>query len=238
MTRRLLLAIAIVAIATATAAGWTSASSPSLPVVHPADFVGAVTNPWLPFTPGTTKKFKGVIGGQSTIVVTTVTNKTKVILGVRTTVVSDRVYTAGKLSERTTDWYAQDKSGNVWYFGEATAELDSTGHITSTEGSWQAGVGGAKAGIVMPGSPRPGQSFRQEYLRGHAEDQFTILSLDATVHAPYVSVTDKAILTKEWTRLEPSVIEDKYYVRGVGEVKSVSVKGPHEVMSLVSVTPH
>jgi hypothetical protein len=238
MARRLLLVLAIVTLAGGAAPSPTSAASPSLPAVHPADFVTAVTNPWLPFRPGTTTTFKGVREGKPTVVVVTVTNKTKLILGVRTTVVSDRVYTAGKLSERTTDWYAQDKSGNVWYFGEATAELDATGHVTSTEGSWQAGVGGARAGIVMPGTPGVGQSFRQEYLRGHAEDQSAILSLHATVHTPLVTVTGKAILTKEWTRLEPSVLENKYYIRGVGEVKSTTVKGPPEVMSLVSVIHH
>jgi len=238
MTRRLLLVLGCATLLAGAAPGSASASTSDLPTVNPADFVAAVTNPWLPMAPGTTKTFKGVRAGQPTTVVMTVTNKTKLILGVQTTVVSDRVFTAGKLSERTTDWYAQDKSGNVWYFGEATAELDATGHVTSTEGSWRAGVGGAQAGIVMPGTPGVGRSFRQEYLRGHAEDQFSILSLHASVHAPYVAVTGRAILTKEWTRLEPSVVENKYYVRGVGEVKSVDVKGPHEVMSLVSVTHH
>jgi len=238
MTRRLLLVLAIVALAAGAAAGSVSAASPSLPTVHPADFVAAVTNPWLPLKPGTTKTLKGVRAGQPTVVVMTVTKRTKLILGVRTTVVDDKVYTAGKLSERTTDWYAQDKLGNVWYFGEATAELDAKGNITSTEGSWQAGVGGAQAGIVMPGAPRVGRSFRQEYLPGHAEDQFSIVSLGASVHVPYVAVTGRALLTKEWTRLEPSVLEHKYYVRGIGEVKSLTVKGPHEVMTLVSVTHH
>lgn len=238
MTRSLFLAFAIATLATGAVAGAMSAASPSLPAVNPANFVAEVTNPWLPFRPGTTRTFKGVRAGKATTVVTVVTTKTKLIEGVRTTVVSDRVYTAGSLSERTTDWYAQDKAGNVWYFGEATAELDAAGHVTSTEGTWQAGVGGARAGIVMPGSPRVGQSFRQEYLVGHAEDQFRILSTHATVHSPYVATTGTAVLTREWTRLEPSVVESKYYVRGVGEVRSATVQGPSEVMSLVSVTNH
>jgi hypothetical protein len=152
-----------------------------------------------------------------------VTGARKTILGVTTTAVSDRLYLSGRLEERTTDWYAQDSMGNVWYFGEATAELDRHGRVKTREGSWQAGVNGARAGIFMPGDPRPGQSGRQEFLRGHAEDHFKVLRR-----------THTTVLTKEWTPLEPGVIDHKLYRRGVGTVLEETVKGGDERNTLVS----
>ena len=100
--------------------------------------------------------------------------------------IKDRLYLNGHLAERTTDWYTQDGKGNVWYYGEKTAELDRQGHVTSTEGTWQAGVDGAKPGIYMPAHPRVGQSFRQEYYKGHAEDHFKVL--DCTRASPPVQI--------------------------------------------------
>ncbi|HEY6069231.1 MAG TPA: hypothetical protein VIU81_11120, partial [Gaiellaceae bacterium] len=135
--------------------------------------------------------------------------------------------------ERTTDWYAQDRRGNVWYFGEATAKLDRNGRVTSTEGSWQAGVDGARAGIYMPGQLRVGQSGLQEFYKGHAEDHFRVLRLSASVRVPFIT-TNHALLTEEWTPLEPAVLDHKYYVRGIGMVKEASVKGPRETGLLVA----
>jgi hypothetical protein len=140
----------------------------------------------------------------------------------------------GKLREQTADWYTQDTRGNVWYFGEDTAELDEQGRVTSREGSWQAGRNGAKAGIYMPARPRVGYRGRQEFYRGHAEDHFEILSLHAEVKVPAVS-TKRALLTREWTPLEPGTIDHKYYVRGLGNVREQTVKGGQERMELVSM---
>jgi hypothetical protein len=156
--------------------------------------------------------------------IVTVTNQTKVIDGVRCTAVSDRLYVHGRLAERTTDWYAQDARGTVWYFGEATAELDKAGHVTSREGTWQAGINGARAGVFMPAHPRVGQSFRQEYLKGHAEDHFAV-----------VRVSGRSLLTKEWTPLEPDTLDHKFYVRGTGLVKEQTVKGGNETWKLANV---
>src|SRR5262249_54653973 len=146
------------------------------------------------------------------------------IAGVRCTVVHDRLSLAGKLAERTDDWYAQDKAGNVWYFGEATAELDASGKVTTTEGSWRTGVDGAQAGILIPAHPMVGQRFRQEYYAGHAEDHSQILRLSR-----------RTLLTREWTPLEPGVIDHKTYRRGVGMVTEATVKGGDERAVLVSV---
>jgi hypothetical protein len=166
--------------------------------------------------------------------VVTVTRKTKTIQGVRCTVVHDDLFVEGRLAERTSDWYAQDRDGNVWYFGESTAELDEAGKVTSTEGSWQAGSDGAKAGIFMPARPEVGKSFRQEYYKGQAEDHFQVLSLGASVRVPFVA-SKQALLTKEWTPLEPGVIDHKYYVRGIGTVKEQTIKGGDERNLLVSL---
>jgi hypothetical protein len=196
-------------------------------------FSPRVDNPWFPLKPGTTYVYRGVKDGQPSRDVLTVTHKTKTIAGARCVVVNDRLYLRGRLHERTTDWYAQDKHGNVWYFGESTAELDKNGHVTSTEGTWQAGRNGAKPGIYMPARPTVGQSGRQELYKKHAEDHFKVLSLHAEVRVPYVT-SKNALLTKEWTPLEPGVIDHKYYVRGIGNVLEQTVKGGDERNVLVS----
>ena len=144
-------------------------------------FVEHIDNPWFPLVPGTTYIYRGMKDGEPSREVLRVTHRTKVIQGVRCTVLEDRLYLSGRLEERTTDWYAQDEKGNVWYFGEETAELDERGRVTSREGSWQAGVDGAKAGIYMPAEPKVGESFRQEFYAGHAEDHFRVEDLAASV---------------------------------------------------------
>jgi len=200
----------------------------------PGDFVRRVDNPWFPLIPGTTFVYRGVKDGKVAQDVFSVTSETKTIQGIRCTGVRDRLFLAGRLEERTTDWYAQDVHGNVWYFGESTAELDRAGHVTSTEGSWQAGRNGAQGGIYMTARPKVGQVRRQEYYRGHAEDHFSVLTLRASISVPYVR-SSSALLTKEWTPLEPGTLDHKYYVRGIGEVKEVTVKGPTERAELISV---
>jgi hypothetical protein len=162
-----------------------------------------------------------------------VTHKTKLIDGVRCVVIDDRLYLAGRLAERTTDWYAQDKAGNVWYFGEATAELNPNGTIKSTAGTFQAGRNGARQGIFMPANPRIGASGQQEFSKGNAEDHFKILSLSAHITAPGGS-SRHALLTQETTPLEPGVLDHKTYLRGIGTVLEATIKGGDERLELVS----
>ena len=197
-------------------------------------YVQAVDNPWFPLRPGTVYVYTGVKDDKPARDVVTVTSETKVIEGVRCTAVRDRLYLRGRLHERTTDWYAQDDEGNVWYFGEATAELDESGNVTSTEGSWQAGVDGAKAGILMPAQPGVGESFRQEFYKGHAEDHFSVLSVSTSIVVPYTAAAH-ALQTKEWTPLEPDVLDHKYYIRGVGLAKEETIRGGDEHLELVDV---
>jgi hypothetical protein len=203
------------------------------PLMPPASsFSPHVDNPWFPLLRGTRWVYTGVKDGKRTRDVVTVTRQTKKIEGVRCVAVDDRLYMRGRLEERTTDWYSQDSRGNVWYFGENTAELNARGHVTSTEGTWQAGVRGAKAGIYIPGHPRLGQTELQEFLKGHAEDHFKIIGLFGTVAPPGKANT---LLTKEWTPLEPRVIDHKMYVRGIGTVLEQSQRGPNERNELISI---
>src|SRR2546423_8148709 len=162
-------------------------SVPAAP--KPNRFVERIDNPWFPLIPGTTYVYEGVKDKQPARDRMTVTHRTRLIQGVRCTAVADRLYLKGRLEERTTDWYAQDVAGAVWYFGESTAELDKHGKVTSTEGTWRAGLHGARAGIYMPGHPHVGQSALQEYYKGHAEDRFVVLSLRAHASVPYVTST-------------------------------------------------
>jgi hypothetical protein len=186
-----------------------------------------VTNPWFPLNPGTTFVYTGEKDGARGRDFVTVTDQTRVIRGVHCTAVSDRLYAAGHLAERTTDWYAQDRRGNVWYFGEATAELNKAGKVTSREGSWLAGVNGARAGVFMPARPKVGVTFRQEYYRGHAEDHFAV-----------IRISTRELLTKEWTPLEPDTLDHKLYRRGTGLVKEETVKGGNERWQLSVVRRH
>jgi hypothetical protein len=134
-----------------------------------ASFSAQITNPWFPLVPGTTFVYAGVKDGKPSRDVLTVTHTIRIIRGAPCLEIHDRLYTRGRLEERTSDWYTQDEKGNVWYFGESTAELDVHGRVTSTEGSWQAGVDGARPGIYITASPQLGRSFRQEYFNGGNE---------------------------------------------------------------------
>jgi hypothetical protein len=196
--------------------------------------MASVTNAWFPLRRGTTWVYRGIKDGKASRDVVHVTGATKKIDGAACAAVSDRLYVRGHLAERTTDWYTQDARGNVWYFGENTAELDAHGRVTSTEGTWRAGRDGAKAGIFMPAHPKVGEAHRQEFYRGHAEDRFEVMSLRARVRVPFVS-SRRAILTKETTPLEPGVVDHKYYVHGVGTVLEQTVRGGNERNTLVAV---
>lgn len=195
-------------------------------------FEARVDNPWFPLRPGSRYLYRGVKDGRRSRDVVTVTHRTKVIDGVPCVVVEDRLYVRGALSERTTDWYSQDAQGNVWYLGEDTAEIDRAGKVTSTEGSWQAGVDGAVPGIVMPARPRVGQSGRQEYYKGHAEDRYRVLAIFRQLTGARAA---NALLTAETTPLEPGVVDHKLYVRGIGIVLEQAERGGNERNELVSL---
>jgi hypothetical protein len=202
--------------------------------VGPAQFTAPVQNPYFPLEPGTVSIYRGTEDGQRLHERLAITDQTKVIQGVTTTVVHDVLHTNGLLAEKTVDWYAADNHGNVWYFGEATALYDEQGNVTSTEGSWQAGVRGAVAGTIMPAHPKPTDAYRQELLRGHAEDQAWITQNNARIQVPYGRL-DRVVRSFEWTRLEPGVIAQKFYAPGLGIVREQDVAGGTELLVLVNV---
>jgi len=204
------------------------------PRIVPANFSPHVTNKLFPLTPGTTLVYTGIKDGKQALNLVATTPRTKVIDRVRTRVVEDRLYLNNDLEERTSDYYAQDRCGNVWYFGEDTAELDRHGHVVSTEGSFHAGVDGAQPGVFMQAHPQVGRRFRQEWYRGHAEDVFKVLSRSAPVTVPAGSFRH-ALRTAETTALEPGVLDNKYFVKGIGEVAELAVKGPREELKLVEI---
>jgi hypothetical protein len=192
-----------------------------------------VTNEWFPLAPGSVYRYRGVKDGEPSREVMTVTHRTRTLDGAETIVVKDLLYLRGRLEERTRDYYTQDDDGNVWYFGEDTAELDAKGRVTTREGTWHAGVDGAKPGIFMYAHPAVGQSARQEFLKGQAEDHFAVLRRGIAVTVPFKAFRG-ALLTKEWTPVEPGVLDHKYYARGIGTVLEQTVKGGNERNELVS----
>lgn len=203
------------------------------PVINPEDFVEVVDNPHFPLTPGTTFVYEGESEGEPIRDEVYVTNETRMVMGVKAIVVRDREFEDEELAEETFDWYAQDKDGNVWYFGEDSREYDD-GEVVSTDGSWEAGVNGAQPGIIMEGDPKVGDTYRQEYWAGEAEDMAEVVSLDESVFVPYGSF-EACLKTKEWNPLEPGVEENKYYAAGTGLIMEITVKGESERLELVDI---
>ena len=204
--------------------------------LNPADFSTQIDNPYWPMPVGARWEVR-VTNPEGELLneVITVENRTRKIAdGVTTRVVHDVVYTHGKATEITDDWYAQDNDGNIWYFGENTASIHNGKKDTS--GSFEAGRDGADAGIAMPAHPEVGLTYREEYYAGHAEDRTKVLALDQQVQAPAGHFTG-AILTDDYSPLEPDVSEYKLYAKGVGPVVAVSVSGEAEREDLVKYTP-
>jgi hypothetical protein len=200
----------------------------------PGDFTTRIDNPYLPMRPGSRWVYRETdTDGTVQRVVVRVTRRTRLIAnGVRARVVRDTVTERGRLVEDTFDWYAQDRTGNVWYLGEDTTEYED-GKPVSKAGSWEAGVDGARAGIVMLARPRPGREYRQEFYEGEAEDRARVLSLDDQAEVPAGHYT-RVLTTKDWNPLEPDVLEYKLYARGVGLVLAVHVSGGSEREELLS----
>src|ERR671933_692503 len=211
----------------------TRAQSAYSPNIRPADFTTKIDNKYFHLKPGTTFVYEGEFQGAAERDEMAVTHDTKRVMGVKCLVASDRVTEDGKLIEQTYDWYAQDKKGNVWYFGEHVTEYKN-GKVSGHEGSWEAGVDGAKPGIAMQANPKVGQIYRQEYYKGVAEDKAKVLSLNKAATVPYGSFAH-VLMTEEWTPLEPNVVERQYYVAGVGDIVEATVKGQPERIELVAV---
>ena len=206
---------------------------PYNPKIDPDDFVAGIDNLYMPLESGTTYIYEGTSDGEHEMGVVSVTRRTKTILGIECTVVKDVVRTDGEIAEKTFDWFAQDRYGNVWYFGEDSYEYEN-GKPINHAGSWEAGVDGALPGIVMLADPQAGDRYRQEYYAGEAEDFGQVLQLDASVEVP-AGAYDSVLITKDWTPLEAAVVENKYYAPGVGLVLERAVKGGNGELELVRI---
>jgi hypothetical protein len=227
-----------------TASGATApeaSGAPTLPQgsepveLDPADFTSEIDNPYWPMKPGARWVYRETDAeGSELRVEVTVTGHTREILGIDATVVHDMVTEDGHLKEDTYDWYAQDKWGNVWYMGEDTKEYEG-GKVSSTEGSWEAGVEGAQAGIIVPSNPEPGMAYRQEHYEGHAEDGAEVLSVDEQATVPFGSF-DHVLMTRDYNLLEPKLLEHKFYAKGVGPVLAMTVAGGADREELLRFT--
>ena len=203
------------------------------PKIDATNFVRTVDNPYLPYKPGMRIHFTGVSGKTPQTDEEVVLHQTKKVLGVTATVVRDTVSEHGRAIERTFDWYAQDKQGNVWYVGELSLDRHH-GKFVKASDSWEAGVNGAKAGIIMPAHPKTGDAYRQEYYPGHALDEARVLRLNGTASVPAGRFT-RVLVTHEFSPIDGET-EQKFYAAGVGEVSEHVVKGPHERWNLVRIT--
>ena len=207
--------------------------------IDPARFSSVVDNPFFPMLPGTVWRYEETAedGEQQTITVE-VLDERREVMGIEAIVVHDVVKNEdGEVVEDTFDWFAQDADGNVWYFGEDTTSYDEG--VASKEGSWEAGIDGALPGIVMPARPTVSNTgYRQEYLTGEAEDMGQVIADSGSITVPYGSFDD-VIRTRDWTPLEPDIVEEKTYARSVGVVHEETVSSPegHEEVVLVAFTP-
>lgn len=207
--------------------------------LDPAEFTADVTNPWFPLEPGTRWIYRETTeDGEVVRVVVTATPVTRTMANdITALVVRDTVTLDGEIIEDTLDWYAQDRNGTVWYLGEDTAEFED-GKVTTREGSFEAGVDGAHAGVIMPASPEVGMTYRQEYYEGEAEDNGEILALGQRASVP-AGEYDDVVKTADTTPLEPDVLEHKYYAGAVGLVLTVDKEagGREELLRVTRLPP-
>lgn len=190
--------------------------SPPYEPVLPTTWAAAVTNPYFPLLPGTRLEYRGQTDEGLETIVIEVLAATRIVNGVQAVALRDRVYIDGELVEDTEDWFAQDAEGNVWYLGEDSKEIEN-GQVVSRAGSWQWGLNGALPGIIMWADPAShvGESYRQEYLRGEAEDWGKVIAVNQAVTVPYGTLTN-CIETEDWNGLEPDERERKFYCPDIG----------------------
>ncbi len=209
-------------------------TTPYNPQIDPADFGGPIDNPYLPLKPGTVFRYRGVGDDGTTpeLNVVRVTHRTKRIMGIDAVVVLDKVWAHGRPEERTFDWYAQDKQGDVWYMGEDSYDYEH-GHWVRNDGSWTAGVGNGKPGVIMLAHPRRGDAYRQEYSPGRAVDQAKVLGSGGRVATPFRTFA-RTLLTREFSTIDRQY-EKKWYARGIGVIQEDAVTKSREHSELVSV---
>jgi hypothetical protein len=221
-----------VAIGATSMAGFATGTSPTgLAGINPAHFTSKVDNPYFPWKPGTLFHYRSSKPAGTTNPVYA-SHRTKLVAGVRCRVVRDIVKTKGRRVERSLDWYAQDRRGNVWYFGENSSTFKHGRWVHNAADSWESGVHGARPGILMEAHPRKGDVYRQENAP-NSKDRAKVLGYVGTLKVPF-GTFHHFLVTKEFTPLEPSIDHD-YYGRGINELQEINVKGGEGVTKLVAI---
>lgn len=200
--------------------------------IYPENFVSTIDHPFLVLTPGSTFIYTGETDEGTERVEIEVLSETRVVMGITCVIVRDRAFLANELIEDTQDWFAQDKDGNVWYFGEDVDNYEN-GVIANHYGSWEAGVDGAQPGIIMLGNPVIGLRYRQELYSGEAEDEGEVISKNESI-AIAAGTFSGCLKIKETNPLDPEVLEYKYYAKGVGLIRVEKIQDPVETEELVS----
>ncbi len=235
--RKLCLNIIASAAAIACIAGVSAVAEdlpPYNPVIDPANFVSDITHPYFPMKPGTVFKFEGTRDGERRVDEVTVTTDKKKIMGVETTVVRVISSSDTEIVEKTVDWYAQDKDGNVWYFGEDTAVFKD-GKVQNTDGTWMAGVDGALPGYIMKAAPKVGDGYREEYRPKVAEDFAKVIKVDMVAGGPSGQY-ENVLVTENIDLLDKAKFEHKWYAPGIGPIGvDGMVGGHHEIRSLKTI---
>ncbi len=205
------------------------------PIINPGDFVATVNNPYFNLTPGTTYSYQTITSDGTEKIEVTVTDEKRIVLGVTTTVIRDQVWMNDVVVEDTRDYYAQDSSGTVWYFGEAVDNYEN-GRLQDHAGSWEAGVDGAKPGIIMAAAPKVGDSYRQEYYRGQAEDMADVVAVGKSITVPF-GTYENCLQTYDWSQIETTLKEYKYYCPKLGFLALETSTDGTEKTELVQVVP-
>jgi hypothetical protein len=212
-----------------------AATSTYEPNLNPADFSTHIDNPYFPLPVGRKLVYKGVKDGVSQTETVHVTKRTKLVAeGIRARVVTDVAKHGSKLLEKTEDYYAQDKHGNVWYVGEKTAAYEN-GKVDRS-GSWQAGVRDGEPGIIMPAHPHIPKGYRQEFSPADgAQDTAWTVQRGGAITVPYGRI-HHILVSLEASRAEPGAYDKKVYGPGVGIVFEKALTQGPEVARLVRVT--
>jgi len=241
MKKRVLIATGV-ALALMAAACSDSSSDTTIPAVltelpDTASFVEGIDNPYWPAIPGSRWVYEGLDEGEVERIEVVVLDETRDIGGITATIIRDTVEIDGELVEDTYDWYGQDASGNVWYLGEDSTEVED-GEAVSTAGSWETGVDGALPGIIMYADPAThvGEAYFQEFYEGEAVDKAVIEETGATVTVA-AGTFEEVIIIREWNPLEPGIFENKYLAPGVGVVLEEVVEGGEGRVELISFEP-
>ncbi len=205
------------------------------PDITPVRFLNSteITNTYFPAPVGKTYIYEGHTGDGLERIEEKRLTSTKTIQSIECVIVNFKAYLNGILIEEAFDWYAQDNDGTVWYFGEAVDNYNPDGTFKDHAGSWEAGVDGAKPGIIMPANPTLGLAYREEYYFNEAEDEAEITSVNLNVSIPFGIFTN-CIRTSNWTELEPDANENKFYAPGIGLVKEENVTDGEEIL-LISI---